>query len=236
MLYEWRNARMVKIPRHSFARPERNMPGAEVDPEKEGVASMSRQRQPTSSSSHERVPPGQTLTTKFPVLHVGDPPVFNPQTWTLKLVGEVDRPLTLTWEQLLALPSLTTVSDFHCVTSWSRLDIRWEGVAFRTIAELALPKPHAKYVIGGDDSGYTANLPLQVLMDDDVLLAYKHDNRDLEPVHGGPLRLVVPQRYGWKSVKWLRVLDFRAHDEPGFWEVRGYSNSADPWTDDRYSI
>jgi DMSO/TMAO reductase YedYZ molybdopterin-dependent catalytic subunit len=193
-------------------------------------------RKPVSPPSRERVPPGQTLTPKFPVLHVGNPPVFNPQTWTFEVAGEVEHPLTLTWEQVLALPSITSVSDFHCVTSWSHLDNRWQGVAFRTIAELVQPEPQAKYVIGEDDMGYTANLPLEVLMDDDVLLAYKHDGRDLEAIHGGPLRLVVPKRYGWKSVKWLRILYFREHDEPGFWEVRGYSNTADPWTDDRYSF
>jgi DMSO/TMAO reductase YedYZ molybdopterin-dependent catalytic subunit len=197
---------------------------------------MSRLHKPVNTSSRERVPPGQTLTTKFPVLHVGTPPAFNPQRWTLKVVGEVEHPLTLSWEQVLSLPSSTSVSDFHCVTSWSRVDNRWEGVAFRTIAELVHPKPQAGYVIGEDNQGYTANLPLEALMDDDVLLAYKHDGHDLEAIHGGPLRLVVPKRYGWKSVKWLRTLYFRAQDEPGFWEVRGYSNTADPWTDDRYSF
>jgi DMSO/TMAO reductase YedYZ molybdopterin-dependent catalytic subunit len=191
---------------------------------------------PEHERSRERVPPGQTLTTKFPILHVGEPPGFNPQTWRLTVVGEVDHPLTLTWEQVLALPSITSISDFHCVTSWSRLDNRWEGVAFRTLIERVQPKPQAQYVIGEDDWGYTANLPLDVLMDDDVLLAYKHDGCALEAVHGGPLRLVVPKRYGWKSIKWLRALYFRAHDEPGFWEVRGYSNTADPWTEDRYSL
>ena len=191
-------------------------------------------RTPVSMAFRDRVPPGQTLTTKFPVLHVGHPPVFDPKTWTLKVVGELEHPLTLTWQELHALPSTTSVSDFHCVTGWSRLDNLWEGVAFRTIAERVQPKSHAQYVIGEDDWGYTANLPLDALMDDDVLLAYRHDGRDLEPLHGGPLRLVVPKRYGWKSVKWLRVLHFRKHDEPGFWEVRGYSNTADPWTDDRY--
>lgn len=193
-------------------------------------------RQSVSVSSRARVPPGQTLTTKFPVLHVGHPPGFDPKTWTLKMLGEVEHPLTLTWQELLALPSTTSVSDFHCVTGWSRLDNQWEGVALRIIAERVQPKPHAQYVIGEDDWGYTANLPLDVLLDDDVLLAYRHDGRDLEPVHGGPLRLVVPKRYGWKSVKWLRVLHFREHDAPGFWEVRGYSHTADPWTDDRYSF
>jgi DMSO/TMAO reductase YedYZ molybdopterin-dependent catalytic subunit len=193
-------------------------------------------RQPVSLTPLERVPPGQALTTKFPVLHVGDPSAFDPRTWTLRVVGAVENPLTLTWEQVLALPSITSISDFHCVTSWSRLDNRWEGVAFRTLAEQAHPKAHAQYVIGEDDWGYTANLPLEVLMDDDVLLAYKHDGRELEAMHGGPLRLVVPKRYAWKSVKWLRALYFREHDEPGFWEVRGYSNTADPWTDDRYGF
>jgi DMSO/TMAO reductase YedYZ molybdopterin-dependent catalytic subunit len=197
---------------------------------------MSWLRRPSRAPSHDRVPPGQNLTTKFPVLHVGHPPGLDPKIWTLKVPGEVEHPLTLTWQGLLALPSTTSVSDFHCVTGWSRLDNQWEGVAFRMIAERVQPKPHAQYVIGEDDRGYTANLPLDVLLDDDVLLAYRHAGRDLEPGHGGPLRLVVPKRYGWKSVKWLRVLHFRAYDAPGFWEVRGYSNTADPWTDDRYSF
>jgi DMSO/TMAO reductase YedYZ molybdopterin-dependent catalytic subunit len=196
---------------------------------------MSRLHKPVGEPLHDRVPPGQTVTTKFPVLHVGDPPVFDAQTWTLIIAGEVEHPLTLTWEEVLVLPTLTSVSDFHCVTSWSRLDNHWEGVSFRTIAELVQLKPQAQYVVGEDDWGYTANLPLHALMDDDVLLAYKHDGRNLDSMHGGPLRLVVPKRYGWKSVKWLRALYFREQDEPGFWEVRGYSNTADPWTDDRYS-
>jgi DMSO/TMAO reductase YedYZ molybdopterin-dependent catalytic subunit len=162
--------------------------------------------------------------------------VFHPKTWILTVTGEVEHTVTLTWQELLALPSIISVSDFHCVTGWSRLDNRWEGVAFRTIAERVRPKPHVRYVIGEDDWGYTANLPYEVLMDDDVLLAYKHDGKDLDPEHGGPLRLVVPKRYGWKSVKWLRGLYFRDQDEPGFWEVRGYSNTADPWTEDRYAL
>jgi DMSO/TMAO reductase YedYZ molybdopterin-dependent catalytic subunit len=176
------------------------MTSAEIGSAK-GVTAMRWLRQAVNPMSRERVPPGQTLTTKFPVLHVGDPPAFDPRTWTLKVVGEVAHPLTLTWEEVLALPSITSISDFHCVTSWSRLDNRWEGVAFQMLAERVQPKPHAQYVIGEDDWGYTANLPLEVLMDDDVLLAYKHDGRELEAVHGGPLRLVVPKRYAWKSVK-----------------------------------
>jgi DMSO/TMAO reductase YedYZ molybdopterin-dependent catalytic subunit len=223
------------VPAHSRACPKRVIDDTEVGPAKEDTA-MSWLRKPMSTTSQERVPPGQALTTKFPILHVSDPPVFNPHTWTLKVVGEVEHPLTLTWVQVLALPSITSISDFHCVTSWSRLDNRWEGVAFRTLAERVQPKPHAQYVIGEDDWGYTANLPLEVLMDDDVLLAYKHDGSELEDVHGGPLRLVVPKRYAWKSVKWLRALYFREYDEPGFWEVRAYSNTADPWTDDRYGL
>ena len=182
------------------------MQDAEVGPEK-GYRGMSGLRKTVSTTPRDRVPPGQTLTTKFPILHVSDPPVFRPHTWTLKMVGEMEHPLTLTWEQVLALPSITSVSDFHCVTSWSRLDNRWEGVAFRTLAERVQPKPHAQYVIGEDDWGYTANLPLEVLMDDDVLLAYKHDWRELEAVHGGPLRLVVPGWFGITWIKWLKRIE-----------------------------
>ncbi len=149
----------------------------------------------------------------------------------------MERPTALTWERFTALPAAAVAADFHCVTGWSKFDNRWEGVRFRTVADVVRPTPAARYVVFTcGDAGYTTNLPLDVLLDDDVLLAYRHDGRSLPIEHGGPMRLVVPKRYGWKSAKWVRQLTFLERDEPGYWEVRGYSNTADPWTEDRYSF
>ena len=165
--------------------PEPVTKGTNVGPAK-AVTATSWLRKPVSLTPRGRVPPSQALTPKFPVLHVGDPPALDPRRWTPKAVAEAENPLALTWEQVLTLPSITSISDFHCVASWSRLDNRWEGVAFRTLAEQVHPKAHARYVIGEDDWGYTANFPLEALMDDEVLPTYKHDARELEAVHGGP--------------------------------------------------
>jgi len=181
------------------------------------------------------IAPGQTLTEDFPVLHMGPVPPFDPASWDLRVEGEVERPLRLTWPQFLALPSTVSVSDFHCVTGWSRLDNRWEGVLFKDIAALARPSPRARFVTIEAEYGYTTSLPLAELMEEDVILAYRHDGRDLESIHGGPLRLVVPKKYAYKAAKWVRALRFTAEQELGFWETRGYSNTADPWTEDRYS-
>jgi len=184
-----------------------------------------------------RLPPGQHTTIGWPRLDLGIVPRFDPKLWALRVDGEVETPTTFTWEQFLTLPKVELTADFHCVTAWSRLDNRWEGVSFRKIVDLVHPKPTAKYVVFTcGDAGYTTNLPLDVLMDDDVLLAYRHDGKPLALEHGGPMRLVVPKRYGWKSAKWLRQVTFVERDEPGYWEVRGYSNTADPWKDDRYSF
>jgi DMSO/TMAO reductase YedYZ molybdopterin-dependent catalytic subunit len=183
----------------------------------------------------KRIPPGQTVTEKFPVLHVGSIPTFDEKTWDFRVTGLVENPIRLTWNEFLQLPKVTVISDFHCVTTWSRFDNVWEGVSFRYIADWVKPKPEARYVVTDDGRGYTANLPLEVLMDEDVLFAYKHDGQPLAPEHGGPLRLVVPKRYAWKSTKWVRGVRFLQEDEPGYWEVRGYSNTADPWTEDRFS-
>ena len=184
-----------------------------------------------------RLPPGQHTTAGWPRLDLGIVPRFDPKTWTLRIDGEVETPATLTWEQYLALPRVAITADFHCVTAWTRFDNRWEGVSFRTVADLVHPKPEAKYVVlTSADAGYTTNLPLAALLDDDVVLADRHDGRALPAEHGGPMRLVVPKRYAWKSAKWLRQITFLERDEPGYWEVRGYSNTADPWTEDRYSF
>ena len=181
-----------------------------------------------------RLPPGQYLARDFPVLHVGNPPRFDPAKWRFKVFGLVDNPIELTWDQFTALPTKVVKTDIHCVTRWSKFDTTWEGVAFATIAQMARPKTDAKFVVTHGANGYTANVPLAVAGDDDVLFAYKYENAPLDPIHGGPMRMFVPKRYFWKSTKWCDGVEFIAADRPGFWEVRGYSNDADPWKEERY--
>jgi DMSO/TMAO reductase YedYZ molybdopterin-dependent catalytic subunit len=182
-----------------------------------------------------RVPPGQYLTEKLPVLHYGSVPRADLARWDFRVWGEVDAPFVLTWEQFRTLPRTKVHADIHCVTRWSRLDTDWEGVAARTILDLAGVRPSATHVIEHAEQGYTTNIPLDVFADDDVLLADTYDGRPLEPDHGAPLRLVVPKRYFWKSAKWLRGLEFVAGDRPGFWERYGYHNDGDPWREERFS-
>jgi DMSO/TMAO reductase YedYZ molybdopterin-dependent catalytic subunit len=189
-----------------------------------------------AKSTDGRLPPGQTLVTNFPVLSYGPTPRFNPAKWDFRVMGLVERPLRWSWEDFQALPRTSEVADFHCVTTWSRYDNRWEGIKTRALAELVRPTPEAKYVFVLCDGGYTTNLPINEFLDEDVLLAYRHDGQDLQPDHGWPLRLVVPKLYAWKSAKWVRAIEFSAGDRRGFWEVRGYHNHGDPWTEERYSF
>ena len=181
-----------------------------------------------------RVPPGQFVTNGWPVLHYGGVPSFDPQTWDFKVWGLVERPLRLDYEEFRDLPTTELETDIHCVTRWSKLGQRWEGVPMRHVLDLVQPKPEAQFVIAHSEQGFTANLPLEALLDDDVLLAHRADGEDLTPEHGWPLRLFVPQRYFWKSAKWLRGLELTAEDRPGFWEQNGYNNNADPWKEERY--
>jgi DMSO/TMAO reductase YedYZ molybdopterin-dependent catalytic subunit len=182
-----------------------------------------------------RTPPGQHLTRGWPVLHSETIPSFDPATWRFRVDGAVERPTDWGWAEFRALPTVSLTSDFHCVTGWSKLDNAWEGVSFREIAERVRPLPAASHVLVEAPSGYTANLPLDALLEDDVLLAWAHDGQPLPPDHGGPLRLVVPKRYGWKSVKWAVRARFLGGDARGYWEERGYHNDADPWLEQRYS-
>lgn len=182
----------------------------------------------------ERVPPGQFVTNGWPVLHHGGVPRFNAQTWDFQVWGLVEQPLRLDYEAFCALPITELVTDIHCVTRWSKLGMTWEGVPMRHISEMVRLKPEARFVIAHAEAGFTANLPIEAVLDDDVLLAHRADGRDLTPEHGWPLRLMVPQRYFWKSAKWLRGLEFTAQDHPGFWEQNGYNNNADPWQEERY--
>ena len=184
--------------------------------------------------SEGRLPPGQSLTLKWPVLHYGSVPRFDPSHWDFRVAGLVEHPLSLNWEEFNRLPRVETTSDFHCVTRWSRFDNRWTGVAMREILARAKPKPEAKYVLVHAEQGYTANVPLADLDRDNVLLATHHDGEPLTPDHGYPLRLIVPHLYGWKSVKWVRGLEFLSQDQAGFWEQNGYHMHGDPFKEERF--
>jgi DMSO/TMAO reductase YedYZ molybdopterin-dependent catalytic subunit len=181
-----------------------------------------------------RVPPGQYLTEGFPVLTVGPNPAFDLSTWDFQVYGEVEDELQLSWDELLALPQKDVVVDIHCVTRWSKLDTSWRGVAVSDLLERAKVKPDGKFVMAYSDGGYTTNLPLGAVLDDDVLLAHTYDGKPLERDHGGPLRLLVPKRYFWKSAKFVRKLEVMSEDRMGFWELNGYHNDADPWKEQRH--
>jgi DMSO/TMAO reductase YedYZ molybdopterin-dependent catalytic subunit len=185
----------------------------------------------------ERVPPGQIVTDRWPVLHAGSVPTeLNPSNWSIQLHGEVDRPTTLSFADLLRLPQQDQAADIHCVTSWSRLGMRWRGVPFRAVADLVGVREGVGFVIMECEQGFTTSLPYPVLLEADVLLAHTVDGAPLPADHGGPVRMLVPRRYFYKSAKWIRGLKFVREDEPGFWEVRGYSNIADPWQETRYTV
>ena len=183
-----------------------------------------------------RLPPGQYLTDKWPVLHAGEVPDTDLATWDFRVWGEIDEPLMLTWEEFDALPKSENVQDIHCVTRWSRFDTRFRGVHWRELAALAKPKPTARFAIAHSEQGYTANVPLAFLEDELALLATEGDGEPLAPEHGWPLRLVIPGKYFWKSAKWLRGIELSSIDKPGFWERYGYHNDADPWKEERYGF
>jgi DMSO/TMAO reductase YedYZ molybdopterin-dependent catalytic subunit len=193
-------------------------------------------KRPISDELAERVPPGQHLVDKFPILSYGPTPRFNPKKWDFQVFGMVEDELRFSYQEFRALPLSRQHADFHCVTTWSKLDNLWEGVRTIDLMARVRLKPEAHYVVVHCDGGYTTNLPLGEFAGEDVMLAWRHDGRDLEPDHGWPLRLVVPKLYGWKSAKWVRAIEFTFEDRRGFWEVRGYHNHADPWTEERYSF
>jgi DMSO/TMAO reductase YedYZ molybdopterin-dependent catalytic subunit len=181
-----------------------------------------------------RIPPGQYLTQRFPVLTYGRNPKFDLERWSLSIWGEVEEPYSLSWTELMALPQVELTTDIHCVTRWSKLDTTWVGVRVRDLLDRARVKPEGKFVMAHCDGGYTTNVPLEALYDDDVLVAHTYDGQPLEPDHGAPLRLLVPKRYFWKSAKFLRQLEVMPSDRQGFWELNGYHNDADPWTEQRH--
>jgi DMSO/TMAO reductase YedYZ molybdopterin-dependent catalytic subunit len=184
-----------------------------------------------------RIPPGQHTVRNFPVLDVQGPPYVDlPGNWDFRVWGDVAHPQRWTFDEVTELPAVGEVVDIHCVTSWSKLDTSWYGVPMDWLLETIAPSPDTTHVVAHAEAGYTANVPIAALREPGVLLAYEYDGLPLDPVHGYPLRLVIPQLYFWKSAKWLRGLEFRRDDQPGFWEQRGYSNSADPWREERYGF
>ena len=189
-----------------------------------------------ATRSNARLPPGQRQVHNFPVLDLGIRPDVSLEKWELKIHGHAENPVTLNWEQFLALPHFKDVSDFHCVTTWSQFDMEWEGVAFFTIAELVKPKPDVTHVFFKSYDGYSTNNPLEVCLDDDVLIAHKWNGKPIPIEHGGPARVIIPKRYAWKGAKFIREITFLDRDILGFWELRGYSNTADPWTEDRFAV
>ena len=185
-----------------------------------------------------RLPPGQYLTEKWPVLHAGTVPTYphGLAGWDFRVWGEVDTPVTLTWAELEALPRVSVTQDLHCVTRWSRFDATFEGVPWSALRELVAPRPSARYAIAHADHDFTANVPADALALEGALLATHADGKPLTPEHGWPLRLIVPGRYFWKSAKWLRGIELAAVDRPGFWERYGYHNDADPFREERYAF
>ena len=181
-----------------------------------------------------RLPPGQSLTLKWPVLHEGTVPRFDPARWDFQVTGRVAKPLRLTWDEFTRLPMKQVTADMHCVTRWSRFDVRWEGVPFSEVMKLIDVRPEAKYVMVLAEQGYTSNLPLENLMHPTTLFALKHNGEPLPAEHGFPVRLVVPELYAWKSVKWVRGLIFMEKDAPGFWEENGYHMYGDPFREQRF--
>ena len=184
----------------------------------------------------KRLPPGQYLTEKWPVLHAGTIPDTDLATWDFRVFGEVESPVSLSWEEFKTLPSHELTTDIHCVTRWSRFDTSFKGVHWSELAKLVQPKQRARFVVAHAEQDFTVNVPLSSLEDDEALLAYEADGEPLTPEHGWPLRLVIPKRYFWKSAKWLRGIELLDHDEPGFWERLGYHNEADFWKEERYGF
>jgi DMSO/TMAO reductase YedYZ molybdopterin-dependent catalytic subunit len=190
---------------------------------------------PSALRSAKRLPPGQHEVRNFPVLDLGVHPNVPLAEWELHVHGLVENPVRLSWQQFTSLPQFKDVSDFHCVTTWSQFDMEWEGVAFFTLADLVKPKPAASHVSFKAHDGYTTNNPLDVCMDDDVLIAHSWNGKPLTVEHGGPARVIIPKRYAWKGAKFVKEILFLDRDLLGFWEQRGYSNTADPWTEDRFA-
>jgi DMSO/TMAO reductase YedYZ molybdopterin-dependent catalytic subunit len=182
-----------------------------------------------------RLPPGQSRTVKWPVLDAGGPPQLSSLQWSLSVLGLVKRPMQWTWSEFQGLPRTKVLADFHCVTRWSQLDNLWEGVATREIEKLVEISPEARFVlVHGYDNDWTTNMPLEAFLAEDALLADKRNGEPISIEHGGPLRLIIPRLYAWKSAKWIRAIGFLREDEAGFWEREGYHMNGDPWREERF--
>ena len=190
---------------------------------------------PLNRDGMPKIPPSQKPTDRWPVLDLGVQPEIPLDSWSLTLSGMVEKPQMFSWDQFMGLPQAEDVSDFHCVTTWSRMDNHWIGVKFSTLAEYCRPQPEATFVYIKAYDGYSTNLPLEEAMKYDVLLVHSWEGLPLPKEHGGPVRMITPQLYAWKGAKWIGEIAFRDHDELGYWEKRGYSNTAEPWLNDRYS-
>lgn len=199
------------------------------------IALAKRGAKPSKAGGNPRIPAGQKQVFDFPVLDLGLEPEVSPASWSLRLFGLVGQEQEFNWTTFNALPQSERTTDFHCVTRWSRLDMNWQGVLARELIRRCNPPDHARFVTLHGADEYTTNLPIEALLDDDVMLAHSVLGKPLAPEHGGPVRLVVPKRYAWKSAKWLTGIEFHEEDRPGFWEVRGYHNDADPWREQRFS-
>jgi DMSO/TMAO reductase YedYZ molybdopterin-dependent catalytic subunit len=198
--------------------------------------SMAERKVRAAGYDPERLPPGQYLTKKWPVLHAGGVPKVDLATWTFRVFGEVEEELELSWEQFNELPRVSSTQDIHCVTRWSRFDAQFEGVPWSEIAKLVRPRESARFAIAHAEHDFTTNVPYEFLEQDGALLVTHADGEPLTRDHGAPMRLVVPGKYFWKSAKWLRAIELTAEDRLGFWERYGYHNDADPWKEERYSF
>jgi DMSO/TMAO reductase YedYZ molybdopterin-dependent catalytic subunit len=199
-----------------------------------GFFDRNRQELVAKGYDPDRLPPGQYLTDRFPVLHVGDVPTYGPGEWDLTITGLVDRPFVVTLDELKAMPSVTLTFDIHCVTKWSKFDTSWTGVRVRDLLDQAGVHSGATHVLEHAEYGYTTNLPIADITTDEAIVAYAFEGEEIEPIHGGPVRIVVPHLYFWKSAKWVRALELRDNDKPGFWERNGYHMYGDPFTEQRH--
>lgn len=202
----------------------------------EGKIALAKRGNTTSKpSTNARIPSGQRQVSNFPILDLGVKPWIGTQEWKLRIYGLVEKEVELDWAAFKNLPQINDISDFHCVTRWTQLDMSWQGVRVRDILTLAQPLEKARFATMHGHDGYTTNLPIEALLDDDVLVAHSVFGDLLTKDHGGPARMIVPKRYAWKGAKWLKAIELHEHDKRGFWEVRGYHNEADPWLEQRFS-
>jgi len=202
---------------------------------KQGWARQGRLLTGKTAAHEQRLPPGQILVKDWPVLDLGQQPDVTEQKFRLDIDGAVANKLSLSYAEFMALPQSETVSDMHCVTQWSRYDNAWQGVAAKAILQLVRPEADVRHVIFHAYDGYTTNVPLEQFDQPDAFLVHRWEGKPISCQHGGPVRVLIPRLYLWKSAKWIRRLEFTVHDRPGFWEVRGYNNNADPWLEERYS-